>query len=71
MLSVRPRPTRLAVVAIVALLLVGAASGCSTTQEKAEAQKAAAQRILDAREKRQQKRKQDKDKPGKQEEKGS
>lgn len=72
MLSARPRPTRVAVAAISALFLVGAASGCSTTQEKAEKQQAEARRILDAREKRQQrKHQQSGDKPGKQDEKGN
>jgi hypothetical protein len=68
--SVSPHPTRLAALAIAGLLLTGAASGCSTTQEKAERQQARAKHILEARAERQ-KHKHDKDKPGKQNEKGS
>jgi hypothetical protein len=51
--SVNPRIPRLGVLAICALLLSGAAAGCSTTQEKAEIQQAESKRILDARAKRQ------------------
>jgi hypothetical protein len=40
---------RLAVLALCGLLLVGAATGCSTTQEKAERQQAQAKHILAAR----------------------
>lgn len=54
------RSARLAVLAVGASLLAGAASGCETTQEKAAAHQAKAQRILDAREKRQAKKKRDK-----------
>jgi outer membrane protein assembly factor BamE (lipoprotein component of BamABCDE complex) len=68
--SARPRPNRAAVLAISALLLIGAASGCSTTQEKADKQQARARHILEARAERQQ-QKQGRDKPGKQDEKGS
>jgi outer membrane protein assembly factor BamE (lipoprotein component of BamABCDE complex) len=68
--SAKRHPARLALLAISALLLLGAASGCSTTQEKAEKQQAQAKHILDARAERQ-KQKQGKDKPGKQDEKGS
>ncbi len=41
-------------------LLGGVAAGCSTTQEKAEKQKARAERILGARKERQDKKKQEK-----------
>ena len=51
----RPTPIRLAVLGVCGLLLLGAASGCSTTQEKAERQQAQAKRILEARDKRQRK----------------
>ena len=68
--SVNPHISRLAVFAVCGLLLAGAAAGCSTTQEKAEIQQAQAKHILDARAKRQQ-HKHDKDKPGKQDEKGN
>jgi hypothetical protein len=44
---------RLGVLAACGLLLLGAAPGCSTTQEKAERQQAQAKHILDARAKRQ------------------
>ena len=61
---------RLGVLAACGLLLTGAAAGCSTTQEKAEKQQAQSKHILEARAERQ-KHKHDKDKPGKQDEKGS
>jgi hypothetical protein len=55
--SASPRIARLAVLAIgAALLLAGAAAGCSTTQEKAAQHQAESRRILEAREKRQSKR---------------
>lgn len=38
------------------LLLLGAMSGCATTQETAEKKQAESKRILEAREKRQEKR---------------
>lgn len=69
--SVSPNSARLGVLAACALLLTGAAAGCSTTQEKAEKQQAQAKHILEARAKRQEQNKHDKDKPGKQDEKGS
>ena len=48
--SARPHNSvRLAVLAICGLLLIGAAGGCSTTQEKAERQQARAKHILEAR----------------------
>jgi hypothetical protein len=58
--SASPRIARLAALAAGASLLAGAASGCKTTQEKAAAHQAEAQRILDAREKRQERKKKDK-----------
>ena len=48
--------SRVGVLAVFGLLLVGALAGCSTTQEKAAHQQARAKHILDAREKRQQRR---------------
>ena len=51
--SVSPRIPRLGALAACALLLTGAAAGCSTTQEKAEAQQARAKHILKARAARQ------------------
>jgi hypothetical protein len=57
----RHSPVRLAVLAICGLLLIGAAGGCSTTQEKAERQQARAKHILEARAERQ-KHKHDKSK---------
>jgi len=69
--SVSRHSTRLGALAVCGLLLVGAASGCSTTQEKAEIQQAQAKHILEARDKRQKQKKKDKNKPGKQDEKGS
>jgi hypothetical protein len=68
--SVSPHGGRLAVLGVCGLLLAGLASGCSTTQEKAEKQQAQAKHILEARAARQ-KHRHDKDKPGKQDEKGS
>jgi hypothetical protein len=68
--SVSPQLTRIGALAACAALLTGAAAGCSTTQEKAEKQQARAKHILDARAERQ-KHKHDKDKPGKQDEKGN
>ena len=61
---------RLAALALCGALLVGAASGCSTTEEKAEIQQARAKHILDARAARQ-RQKHKHDKPGKQDKKGS
>ena len=60
--SVRRQATRLGVLATCATLLAGSLAGCTTTQEKAAAHKAEAERILDAREKRQEKRRKDKQK---------
>jgi len=58
--SASPHTARLAVLAIGASLLAGAAAGCSTTQEKAAAHRAEAEQILKAREKRQARKKQSK-----------
>jgi hypothetical protein len=68
--SVNRHSARFGALAVCGLLLTGAATGCSTTQEKAEIQQARAEHILEARAERQ-KHKHDKDKPGKQDEKGS
>jgi hypothetical protein len=54
--SVRPQINRLAVLAVGASLLAGAASGCSTTQEKAEKQQARAKHVLETRDARKQKK---------------
>ena len=58
--SASPLIARGAVLATCAALAAGIASGCSTTQEKAEHQQAEARRILDQREKRQQRKKHEK-----------
>lgn len=49
----RPTVARLAVAGCAGALLLGAGAGCQTTQEKAAAHQAEAQRILDARAERQ------------------
>jgi hypothetical protein len=49
----RTQLRRPAVLAVSGLLLIGAAAGCSTTQEKAEHQQARAKHILEARAERQ------------------
>jgi hypothetical protein len=54
--SASRRAARLAVLGASAALLAGVASGCSTTQEKAERQQARATHILDARAERQKKK---------------
>ena len=54
--SRRPPLARSGAVAACAVLLAGAGTGCSTTQEKAERQQARAQHILDARKQRQNKK---------------
>jgi hypothetical protein len=70
--SVSRQIARLAVLGACAALLAGAVAGCSTTQDKAKAQQAESKRFLKAREeRREQKQKHGKDKPGKQDEKGS
>lgn len=59
MRSARPRrhSARLgALLAVCGLLLLGAMSGCATTQETAAKKQAESKRILDAREKRQERR---------------
>lgn len=50
------RPQQLAVLALGGALLTGGLAGCSTTQEKAAAHRAESERILDARDKRQQRK---------------
>jgi hypothetical protein len=47
------RPPQIAVLALCGAIGVGSLAGCETTQEKAEAQRAESERILDARAKRQ------------------
>jgi hypothetical protein len=47
------RPTQLAVFALCGALGAGSLAGCETTQEKASAQRADSERILEARAKRQ------------------
>jgi hypothetical protein len=68
--SVNRHTPRLATLALCGALLAGAASGCSTTEEKAEIQQARAKHILEARAERQRQKHQD-DQPGKQDKKGS
>jgi hypothetical protein len=51
------RASRFAVVLLCGALGAGSLAGCETTQEKAAAQQAESKRILDARAKRQAKRK--------------
>jgi hypothetical protein len=67
--SVSRQISRLGALAVCSLFLLGVASGCSTTQEKAATQQAQAKHILEARAERQ-KHKAHKDKPGKQDEEG-
>ena len=67
--SVKRQTTRLGLAAVCGLLLIGAASGCSTTQEKAQQKQAESKRILKARDERKQHKHEDE--PGKQDEKGS
>jgi hypothetical protein len=55
--SASPPLARSGAVAACALLLAGAAAGCSTTQEKAERQQARSKHILEARAERQKQRK--------------
>lgn len=68
--SVSRHTPRFAAVALCGALLLGAASGCSTTEEKAEHQQARAKHILEARAARQRQKHQH-DKPSKQDKKGS
>lgn len=56
MRSASPYISRVGILAVCGLLLVGAFAGCSTTQEKAAKQQAQSKRILEAREKRQQRK---------------
>lgn len=60
------RDRHLALLVLAGVFAAGSLSGCSTTQEKAAAHRAESERILEAREKRQQKkqheRKHDKEK---------
>ncbi len=60
MLSVNRGQARLVVLVTSLSLLGGVAAGCSTTQEKAEKQKARAEHILGARKERQDKKKREK-----------
>lgn len=53
----RHRYRHLAVLTLSGVLVAGTLAGCSTTQEKAAAHQAEAERILEAREKRQQRKK--------------
>jgi hypothetical protein len=55
--SVRPR--QLAILALCGALGAGALTGCETTQEKAAAQRAESERILEARTERQKEKKRD------------
>jgi hypothetical protein len=57
--SVSRHSARLGVLAVSLSLLAGVASGCSTTQEKAERQQARAKHILEARAARQSKKRAD------------
>jgi hypothetical protein len=50
------RTFRLGLLAVCGLLLLGVISGCATTQETAAKKQAESKRILEAREKRQEKR---------------
>ncbi|HEY3434027.1 MAG TPA: hypothetical protein VGK41_00100 [Solirubrobacterales bacterium] len=65
MLSVK-RDRHLALLVLAGVFAAGSLSGCSTTQDKAAAHRAESERILEAREKRRQKkqheRKHDKEK---------
>ena len=47
------RPTQIVVLVVCGALGAGALTGCETTQEKASAQRAESERILEARDKRQ------------------
>lgn len=50
MRSVNPHIARAGLLAVCGLLLVGAITGCTTTQEKAASRQARSKRILEARE---------------------
>jgi hypothetical protein len=56
---------RLVVAGCAGALLLGTAAGCETTQDKAKAHQEEAERILEARAKRQAAKKKDKQKDGK------
>lgn len=60
MLSASRGYARVAAIVTSLSLLAGAAAGCSTTQEKAEKQKARAEHILGARKERQDRKKKEK-----------
>jgi hypothetical protein len=62
--SVSRQLTRVAALAACGLLLIGAACGCSTTQEKAERQQALAAHVLEARAERQKQKRADGTKSG-------
>ncbi len=51
------RDRQLVLLALAGVFATGALAGCSTTQEKASAHRAESERILEAREKRQEKKK--------------
>lgn len=55
------RKTQLALLVLCGAIGVAGLSGCETTQEKAAAHQAESERILEAREKRQQKKKQERE----------
>ena len=55
--SVKPAP-QLVALALCGVIGAGSLAGCSTTQEKAAVQRAESEQILEAREKRQQKKRQ-------------
>ncbi|HEX6204627.1 MAG TPA: hypothetical protein VFZ29_02310 [Solirubrobacterales bacterium] len=55
MLSVK-RDRHLALLVLAGVFAAGSLTGCSTTQDKAAAHRAESERILEAREKRQQKK---------------
>jgi hypothetical protein len=56
------RSSQLAVLALGGTIAAGSLGGCSTTQEKAAVHQAESERILEAREKRQEQKKQQKHK---------
>jgi len=61
----RPGYMHLTVLTLSGVLVAGSLGGCSTTQEKAAAHRAESERILEAREKRQQAKKRQEGKDGK------
>jgi hypothetical protein len=64
------RTSRLAVLVLCGAIGAGALAGCETTQEKATAQRAESERILEARAKRQAEKKKQKQKHHNQKQKG-